>query len=265
VQENLILRDLAIKSVVEACTFLETINFGYTTVEKKSSESDLVTEIDRRIEKVIVDFLRGERGSDSFLGEEGSTVTGSSEIKWVIDPIDGTTNFVYGIPGFGVSVAAEKNGEIIAGAVADPVHNEIYDAAKGFGSRCNGNKINVRRGNKIESALIATGFSYSTERREVQSKILTQLLPKIGDIRRFGAAAVDLCWVANGRVDAFYEEGLNYWDYAAGSLIALEAGATVQQLPDFLGETLLVAVSPEIEMDFLAFLERACNQIVEDS
>ena len=263
--ENLILRDLAIKSAREACRYLETVNYDLVTVETKSSNSDFVTEIDRDLESIIVSFLRSERASDSFLGEEGSFESGQSEIRWVIDPIDGTTNFVYGIPSFGVSIAAEKHGEVIAGVVADPIQNEIFDSAKGFGARCNGNNISARKGTNLESSLVATGFSYSPNRRRMQGLILAELLPKIGDIRRIGSAAVDLCWLAIGRVDAFFEEGLNYWDYAAGSLIAEEAGAVVRNLDDFLGEELIVAITPEIETDFLQALEEIRFRIIKDS
>lgn len=263
--ENLVLRDLAINSAKEACKYLETINYNFATVQTKSSNSDLVTEIDRDLESLIIDSLRRGRESDSFLGEEGSSELGHSGIRWVIDPIDGTTNFVYGIPSFGVSIAAEKHGEIIAGVVADPIQNEIFDAAKGFGARCNGSHISARKGTSLKAALVATGFSYSPDRRRIQGLVLTDLLPQIGDIRRFGSAAVDLCWLAIGRVDAFFEEGLNYWDYAAGSLIAIEAGATVKHINDFLGEGLLVAVTPEIERDFFNILEIIHSRIVKDS
>ncbi len=263
--ENLILRDLAISSAREACRYLETINYDFVAAETKSSNSDFVTEIDRDLEALIISSLRSERSSDSYLGEEGSSESGESGIRWVIDPIDGTTNFIYGIPSFGVSIAAEKGGEVIAGVVADPIQNEIFDAAKGFGARCNGSNIATRKGTNLKSSLVATGFSYSPNRRRIQGLILAELLPQIGDIRRVGSAAVDLCWLAIGRVDAFFEEGLNYWDYAAGSLIADEAGAVVINLDDFLGEELIVAVTPEIENDFLQVLEEIRCRITKDS
>ena len=263
--ENLILRDLAINSAREACRYLEAINYDFVAVETKSSNSDLVTEIDRDLEALIISSLRSERDSDSFLGEEGSSESGQSGIRWVIDPIDGTTNFVYGIPSFGVSIAAEKDGEVIAGVVADPIQNEVFDAAKGFGARCNGDNITARKGTNLKSSLVATGFSYSPNRRRIQGLILAELLPQIGDIRRIGSAAVDLCWLAIGRVDAFFEEGLNYWDYAAGSLIAEEAGVAVRNINDFLGEELIVAVTLEIENDFLQVLEEIRCRINKDS
>ena len=262
--ENLTLRDLAINSAKEACQYLESINYDFVTVETKSSNTDLVTEIDSDLESIIISSLRLGRDNDSFLGEEGSSEFGQSGIRWVIDPIDGTTNFVYGIPSFGVSIAAEKDGEVIAGVVADPIQNEIFDAAKGFGARCNGNTISARKGTTLESSLVATGFSYSPNRRRIQGLILAELLPQIGDIRRIGSAAIDLCWLAIGRVDAFFEEGLNYWDYAAGSLIAEEAGVTVRNLDNFLGEELIVAATAEIENNFLQALEEIRCRIIKD-
>tara|TARA_B100000686_G_scaffold339935_1_gene414826 strand:- start:368 stop:1168 length:801 start_codon:yes stop_codon:yes gene_type:complete len=264
-EENLVLRDLATRSVEEASAILESKGFKFTQKETKSSLSDLVTEVDQEIESVIIDFLRSERPYDSFLGEEGSRLSGSSGVKWVIDPIDGTTNFVYGIPGFGISVAAEKDGEIVAGAVADPLHSEIFDAARGFGSRCNRNTISISNEVNLGSSLIATGFSYSADQRKLQGKLLSHIIHEISDIRRIGSAAVDLCWVAAGRVDAFFEEGLNYWDYAAGSLIALEAGAVFKRIQNFLGAELIIATNPSIDDDFYALLVAAREKVVNDS
>ena len=263
--ENLTLRDLASEAANEACLFLKSIDFNFDEVHSKSSHSDLVTEIDQRVESIIFNFLQSRRNNDSFLGEEGTSAIGSSGVRWILDPIDGTTNYVYGIPYFGVSIAAEKNGEVVAGAVADPNRNEIFDAARGFGAQCNGSSICISGGTNLNNSLIATGFSYSSERRGIQAEILSHLLPKVGDIRRFGAAAVDLCWLAKGRVDAFYEEGLNYWDFAAGSLIAEEAGAAIIHLDDFLGEQLIVAATPTIKQDFLMLLEGTRDQMLNDS
>ena len=232
--------------------------------ETKSSASDFVTDIDKRTEALIVNLIRNQRPDDSFLGEEGTSQKGSSGVLWVIDPIDGTTNFVHQHPGFGVSIAAKLDGVIIAGAVADPKHRELFDAAIGNGARCNGEHIIIERSPELGTALVATGFSYQESERKIQAEILTHVLPAIADIRRMGSAAIDLCSVAMGRVDAFYETGLNEWDIAAGSLIASEAGAKVVTIKSLVGETLHVAVNTCIELEFLNLLDFAMGKSTKD-
>ena len=227
----------------------------------KSTSSDFVTDVDKRAEALIVDLIKSHRPDDGFLGEEGTSREGNSNILWVIDPIDGTTNFIHRHPGFGVSIAAKVDGEIVAGAVADPVHGEIFDAAINHGARCNGKAIRLSRSTKLETALVATGFSYEDTKRADQAKVLLTVLPSIADIRRMGSAAIDLCSVATGRVDAFFETGLNEWDIAAGSLIASEAGATTLAIHDFGEEILTVAVNPSIEAQFLKLLYLAAEDI----
>ncbi len=199
-------------------------------ISAKSSRTDLVTDMDTACESAIVEFLAHRRPDDGVIGEEGSGRDGISGVRWIIDPIDGTVNFVYGHVGYGVSVAAELDGEVVAGAVIDPVLNETFTAWRGGGARLNGRPITVRHDGDPTMALVATGFSYDHRRRPRQAEVLGELLPHIGDIRRVGGAAVDLCSVACGRVDAFFEVGLNLWDYAAGALIAQEAGAVVRDL-----------------------------------
>ncbi len=194
------------------------------------------------------------RPHDAFMGEEGTDRPGTSGVRWIIDPIDGTTNFVHAHPGFCVSIAAEVDGVVVAGAVADPVHDQRFDAALGHGARCNGEPIEVSGLTDLSKALVATGFSYDPERRRRQATALATILPAIADIRRMGSAATDLCGVAIGRVDASYEAGLNPWDLAAGALIASEAGAVVR-LPD--GDGLTIAAAPGIASELLALIDAA--------
>ena len=195
----------------------------------KSSPTDVVTEMDRAAEALITGRLRAERPGDAVLGEEGGE-SGRGRVRWIIDPLDGTVNYLYGLPDWAVSIAAEVDGTLVAGVVAVPVRGEVFTAVSGGGAwlragdeppvplRCN-------TGVPLAEALVATGFGYEAGRRAVQGEVVAAVLPRVRDIRRGGSAAVDLCSVAAGRVDAFYERGLNYWDYAAGGLIATEAGA----------------------------------------
>ena len=224
------LEKLAAEAAEVAASLLRAETGAQRQITAKSSRTDLVTDMDLACEAAIVDFLTAHRPDDGVMGEEGSGRDGTSGVRWIIDPIDGTVNFVYGHVGFGVSVAAEVDGRVVAGAVVDPVLNETFTAHRGGGARCNGSPITVRPDGDPALALVATGFSYAHERRPRQAEVLGELLPFIGDIRRVGGAAVDLCTVACGRVDAFFEVGLNPWDYAAGALIAEEAGAVVQDL-----------------------------------
>jgi len=199
-------------------------------ISTKSSATDLVTEMDGRAEELIVTELGRARPDDAVLGEEGGAREGRSGIRWLVDPIDGTTNYHYGFPGFAVSVAAEADGRSVAAAVADPMHGDLFEATLGGGARCNSRPISVTDETDLATSLVGTGFSYEAERRRRQAEVLTTVLPQVRDIRRMGAAAVDLCWVGCGRLDGFYERGLAPWDMAAGSLVAAEAGALVTDL-----------------------------------
>jgi len=199
-------------------------------IATKSSPTDMVTEMDRSVERLLVAGILAARPDDSIVGEEGADHVGVSRVRWLLDPIDGTTNFVYGIPGFNISVAAEVDGQVVAGVVLDPLHDDLFTAARGYGAERNGQPIRCNAAPGLATALVATGFSYEPGRRHRQAGVLTHVLPAVRDIRRIGAAALDLCWVACGRVDACYEKGLAPWDYAAGSLIAEESGASVGDL-----------------------------------
>lgn len=198
-----------------------------TDVQTKSTGTDMVSEVDRAAEAMIVAHLLGARPEDGMMGEEGTDVPGTSGVRWIVDPLDGTTNFLYGLPGFGVSIAAEVDGAVVAGVVLDPARDELFAATRGGGATRNGAPIHVSAATDLGLALIATGFAYDAARRARQAAALVEVLPRVRDIRRFGAAAVDLCSVACGRVDGYFERGLAPWDLAAGGLIAAEAGAAV--------------------------------------
>lgn len=191
----------------------------------KTSPIDVVTEMDIAAEKLITEFLEERRPQDGLLGEEGAQSEGTSGIRWVIDPLDGTVNYLYGLPSWAVSIAAEVDGEAVVGVVAAPVRGETYRAVRGEGAFAGDRRLRCRPAPAFEQALLGTGFGYLTDRRAAQAEVLRSLLPQVRDIRRSGSAAIDLCDVACGRLDAYYERGLNPWDFAAGALIAREAGA----------------------------------------
>ncbi len=196
----------------------------------KSSVTDLVTEHDLTAERSIRATLEAERPDDAVLGEEAGTREGTTRYRWSIDPIDGTTNFFYGLPMWGTSVAVALDDSTVAGAVRLPALGRTYSAHVGGGATCNGRPIAVSTTERIDSTLVATGFGYSADLRVSQAAIVTRLIGRVRDIRRTGSAAVDLCLVAEGSVDAYFEEHLNDWDVSAGLLIAAEAGARISDL-----------------------------------
>ncbi|KWT57124.1 inositol monophosphatase [Streptomyces albus subsp. albus] len=222
----------------------------------KTSPIDVVTEMDLASEKLITGFLAERRPADGFLGEEGASVVGSSGVRWVIDPVDGTVNYLYGLPSWAVSIAAEKDGETVAGVVAAPMRGETYHAVLGGGAYRNGEPVHCRPAPPLSQALIGTGFAYIGERRAAQAEVLRTLLPRVRDIRRGGSAAIDLCDVACGRLDGYYERGLNAWDMAAGDLIAREAGALTGGRPgEPVSNDLAVAASPDVFATLQPLLE----------
>jgi myo-inositol-1(or 4)-monophosphatase len=233
------------------------------SVRTKSTKTDPVTVADTETERLLRDRLATLRPEDEILGEEGGGAAdgGGAAVRWVLDPIDGTVNFVYGIPAYAVSIAAQVDGVSVAGAVADVAAGDVYSAAVRRGAHLisNGRRRTLRCSSvtELSMALIGTGFSYSPQRRAVQGTLLAGMLPMVRDVRRFGSAALDLCMVAAGRLDAHYEHGLNVWDWAAAGLIAAEAGAQVV-LPtpgDSKGAgTPLIASAPGIANEFLARL-----------
>jgi myo-inositol-1(or 4)-monophosphatase len=199
-----------------------------TSVLTKTSVTDMVTEMDHASEALVREHLLGARREDGFLGEETGLTTGTSGVLWVVDPLDGTTNYLYGYPGWSVSIAAEDAEGAVAAVVIDPLLSETFAATRGGGATRNGRRLTCSAKADLPTALCATGFAYDPSRRRAQAAVVERVIGSIRDIRRGGSAAVDLCSVACGRVDAYWERGLGPWDLAAGSLIAREAGARVE-------------------------------------
>ena len=199
-------------------------------ISQKSSDTDLVSDADREAERTIKELLAAERPDDGLLAEEGSRSASESGRRWVVDPLDGTVNFLYGIPQWAVSVALEDAQGGRVAVVHDPMHGETFTAVRGEGAKLNGEPALVSGCDRLDLALVATGFSYEEERRVAQAAVAERVLPRVRDIRRAGAAALDLAWVACGRHDGFWERGIKHWDWAAARLIVAEAGGEVEEL-----------------------------------
>jgi myo-inositol-1(or 4)-monophosphatase len=214
----------------------------------------MVSDADRDAEAVIEGILLSERPDDGLLAEEGASSDAASGRRWVVDPLDGTTNYLYGFPAWAVSIALEDAEGGAVGVVLDPLRDELFSAVRGQGAQLNGEPIEVSGREELERALVATGFGYDADRRATQASVLAQLLPAVRDIRRAGSAALDLCMVAAGRLDGYYERGLQPWDWAAGSVIVREAGGTLIELDD--EPRGLVAASPAIAAELAALAAR---------
>jgi myo-inositol-1(or 4)-monophosphatase len=200
-------------------------------VDSKTSDTDLVSDADRAAEEVISSLLAAERPGDGLLAEEGSSREAASGRRWIVDPLDGTINYLYRLPVWCVSVALEDANGLAVGVVYHPLRDELFAAERGSGSFLGDRRLRVRDGDRLERALVATGFSYDAGERAVQARLAASLLPQVRDIRRAGAAALDLAWVAAGRLDGYYERGGHPWDWAAGRLLVTEAGGAVADLP----------------------------------
>jgi myo-inositol-1(or 4)-monophosphatase len=224
------LADLASSIAQEAAELLLTGRGHVSVVQTKSSPTDVVTEMDRAAEALIRDRLAVARPGDAVLGEEGGQ-TGTGSVRWIVDPLDGTVNYLYGLPDWAVSIAAEVAGEVVAGAVCVPLRRSLFTATRGGGAWLESSwapgrqRLACNSGVVLSGALVATGFGYEADQRVSQGRVVGALLPRVRDIRRSGSAATDLCSVAAGQVDAYYERGVHSWDIAAGGLIAREAGA----------------------------------------
>ena len=203
---------------------------GVTGVSTKSTATDVVTAADKATERYVIDMLHERRPGDAVLGEESGESTGVGTVRWILDPIDGTVNYLYGLPQYAVSLAAEVDGTIVAGVVRNAATGEEWTATRGGGAYRAGRRLGGSATTELSQTLLATGFGYAATRRAHQAQVLARVLPLVRDIRRFGAAALDLCFAAEGRVDAYFEKGLNLWDHAAGGLIAAEAGLLVTGL-----------------------------------
>lgn len=206
----------------------------------KSSDIDVVTAADRASEELIRARILAARPDDAFLGEEGDDIEGSSGVRWIVDPIDGTVNFLYGIPEYAVSIAAELDGEVVAGVVVDVAKHDVYAGCLGGVPTRNEVPLTVRGPALLAHRLVATGFSYSRELRAVQAAGVARLLPEVRDIRRSGSCALDLCRVASGSLDGYVEEGVNLWDHAAAGLVARLAGARLELTTGAGGRTAVV-------------------------
>jgi myo-inositol-1(or 4)-monophosphatase len=214
-------------------------------IGQKSSPTDVVTETDLRAERLIRRLLKEAAPEAGVLGEESATTNPSAPLQWVIDPLDGTVNFMYGIPEFAVSIAAAVDGEVVAAAVIDAARDELFSAHLGGGARCDGASISVSPCTSLPNALVATGFSYQAEQRALQGEVAARVLARARDLRCFGSTALELCWVACARVDAYFQRQTEIWDRAGGALIAAEAGARLE-LPCPENDDLILAATPEL-------------------
>jgi myo-inositol-1(or 4)-monophosphatase len=216
----------------------------------------MVSEADRASERLLRDVLRRERPDDALLGEEGASETGRSGLRWVVDPLDGTTNYLYGLPQWAVSVAVEDGAGPVASCVYDPSRDEAFTAARGAGATLAGAPLATTERADLASALIATGFAYTPELRVAQVEQLRGVIACVRDIRRAGSAALDLAWVACGRLDGFYESDLQHWDYAAGVLLVREAGGIVSIAPGPLGPPQVIATNAHLHGALSALVSR---------
>lgn len=225
------LRDLALAVAREGADLARQMRLGGVDVAgTKTSAVDVVTEADRAVEALIRARISALRPDDAILGEEGDDLPGTSGVRWIVDPIDGTVNYLYGLPDCAVSVAAEVDGEVVAGVVVSIPTEREYAAALGHGSTRDGRQIGVRRTPPVAERLVLTGFGYQRVVREHQAGCVARLLPEVRDIRRMGSCALDLCHVAEGSADGYVEAGPQPWDYAAGGLVLREAGGRFELL-----------------------------------
>lgn len=262
------LLDVAVAVAREAAELVQRLRAdGIKGVGTKSTATDLVTAADRAVEQRIVDLLRERRPHDTVLGEEFGGPRGgegSTQVHWVVDPIDGTVNYVYGLPQYAVSVAAQVGGVSVAGVVCNAATGEEWTAVQGGGAWRDGRRLTGSTVRSLDQCLVATGFAYDAVERGRQARVVAYLLPRVRDIRRFGAASLDLCFAAEGRVDAYFERGLNPWDHAAGGLIAREAGLRVTGLRGAEpGRAMLLAAPPGLHEqlhDLLVALDADSDQ-----
>ncbi|MEO7944175.1 MAG: inositol monophosphatase family protein [Marmoricola sp.] len=255
---------LALATVREAADYVASMRSrGVEVADTKSSSIDIVTQADRTCEELIRKRLLGARPQDAFIGEESvgeedTNLPSRSGVTWIVDPIDGTVNYLYGLPQYAVSIAAERDGQVVAGVVRSPVPGLEYAATLGGGATCNGAPIEVRSTPPLDQTLVATGFSYESAVRAKQGRAVARMLPQVRDIRRHGSCALDLCALASGQSDAYVEEGPHVWDYAAAGLVAREAGATLEVWPTS-GHLDLVVCAPTAGWADFSALVRSCG------
>jgi len=227
-------------------------------IRSKSSATDLVSEADERAERAIVTTIRKRRPDDALVAEEGSSARGSSGVSWYVDPLDGTINYLYGIPHWSVSICCADTAGQLAGVVFDPLRDELFSAARGGGAHLGDRRLAVTDKRDLASALIATGFGYDAAQRETQGRIIAKLLGDVRDLRRFGSAALDLSWTAAGRFDGYFESVEKPWDWMAGAMFVREAGGLVTLLePKDPAFPRIIASGPGIHDDLVTLLGRA--------
>jgi myo-inositol-1(or 4)-monophosphatase len=221
------LEQIGLEVAAEAAVGIRAAWGTAASIGTKSSDTDVVTQTDVDTEVLIRDRLTAATPDCGIVGEEGGSTSPASRLQWIVDPLDGTVNFLYGVPLFAVSIGAAIDGQFVAGVVVDVMRNETFSASRGNGARLNGRPIRCGECDDLSTALVVTGFSYTPRLRAVQGEIVRKLLPIVRDIRCFGSAALHLCWVACGRADAYFERDIKIWDWAAGAVIAEEAGVIV--------------------------------------
>jgi myo-inositol-1(or 4)-monophosphatase len=247
------LRDLALdvaRAAGELVVRLRTD--GVSVAGTKTSQIDIVTEADRASERLVRERIHTARPDDGFVGEEGSDLAGISGVVWIVDPIDGTVNYLYGLPHFAVSIAAEVDGKVLAGVVLAPSLGLEYAATPGGGATCNGRPIRTRPVPPMGERLVGTGFSYEQPARARQASYIARLLPHVRDIRRLGSCALDLCAVASGTLDAYVEEGPHIWDHAAAGVIVAEAGGVLEVTRSAADKRVLICAPRDGFEDFRA-------------
>jgi myo-inositol-1(or 4)-monophosphatase len=241
VTDPLALRDLALATARETGeVILRLREEGVEVAGTKSSEIDIVTGADQAAEALVKQRLLAARPGDGMVGEEGADLSGTSGVVWIVDPIDGTVNYLYGHPHFAVSIAAEVDGQVVAGVVVAPALGLEYVATLGGGATRNGRPVRTRPEVPLAERLVATGFSYEQPARAEEATYISRLLPRVRDIRRQGSCALDLCGVASGTLDAYVEEGPHIWDHAAAGLVVLEAGGILEVARSPRGKRLLI-------------------------
>ncbi|MGW1678709.1 inositol monophosphatase family protein [Saccharopolyspora sp. NPDC002376] len=257
------LREVAVQIAIEAAKLARTVRDEAVTrgVDTKSTETDVVTAGDRAVERLVRERLAELRPGESVLGEEEGGEEALEGLRWVVDPIDGTVNYLYGFPWYSVSLAAQVDGRSVAGAVVEPVSGRVWSAALGHGAFLDGERLHVSAADRLDLSLVGTGFAYDAERRKAQAAVVGELMGQVRDIRRAGVASLDLCAVGAGWLDGMYEVGLKRWDWAAGALVAEEAGAQLR-LPergttDDLGDEMLICATPGIAEELTGALREA--------
>lgn len=203
---------------------------GERATGSKSTHTDLVSEADLAAERTIRDIITAARPEDAILGEEGGETQEGAGLRWIVDPLDGTVNFLFGVPQWCVSVAVHDQDGGVVGVIFDPLRDELFTAVRGDPPTLNGSEIRGSQQSRLDTALVATGFAYDAAVREQQAAVVAQLLPRVRDVRRMGSAALDLAWTAAGRYDAFYERGVQIWDFAAGVVLCAAAGLEVRPI-----------------------------------